>query len=128
MKLTRAEEQIMQILWSLNEATVQEIRDEFEEKSKPARTTIATVLSILETKNIVEHTTEGRNNKYRAKISKKSYSKKQLSGFIERYFDGSFASLASFFAKENNLSIEDLNKVFEETRATLKKDDDHKQT
>ncbi len=118
MKLTKAEEQIMQILWTLGEATVQEIRNEFGD-NKPARTTIATVLSILESKGAVNHVSKERVNSYTALLSKEDYSKKQLLGFIDQYFGGSFASMTSFFAKENNLSIEDLDELFEETKEVL---------
>ncbi|NDV67613.1 BlaI/MecI/CopY family transcriptional regulator [Dysgonomonas sp. 25] len=119
MQLTKAEEQIMQILWTMEEGTVQDILKAFAE-NKPARTTIATILSILENKQFVEHRSEGRTNIYKAIVSKGDYSKKQLFGFIKNYFDGSFSSMCSFFAKETNLSIEDVDKLLEEARKELK--------
>ena len=118
MQLTKAEEQIMQILWSLEQGTVQDILQGFAE-SKPARTTIATVLNILETKKFVGHRSEGRTNIYHPLVLKDDYSKNQLSGFIKNYFDGSFSSMVSFFAKENNISIEEMDAVLKETRAAL---------
>lgn len=118
MQLTKAEEQIMQILWTLGKGSVQDIREKFED-SKPARTTIATILSILETKNVVSHTTEGRSNIYYSLVEKEEYSKRQLFGVLTDYFDGSFSSMASFFAKESNLSLEDMDKLLEETRREL---------
>lgn len=118
MQLTKAEEQIMQILWTLGKGSVQDIREKFE-SSKPARTTIATILSILETKNVVSHTTEGRSNIYYSLVEKEEYSKRQLFGVLTDYFDGSFSSMASFFAKESNLSLEDMDKLLEETRREL---------
>lgn len=125
MQLTKAEEQIMHILWALEEATVQDILKEFT-KDKPARTTIATILGILETKEFVAHRTDGRSNVYRAIIKKDDYSKKQLFGFLKNYFDGSFSSMTSFFAKETNLSIDDLDKLLEETRQVLQKEQNKK--
>lgn len=118
MQLTKAEEQIMQILWNIEEGTVQDILKEFTD-SKPARTTIATVLSILEGKDFVEHSSEGRTNIYKALISKEEYSKKQLFGFVKNYFEGSFSSMVSFFAKETNLSISEMDKILEETKKAL---------
>jgi len=118
MQLTKAEEQIMQILWTMEEGTVQDILKEFND-SKPARTTIATVLSILENKKFVSHRSEGRSNIYKALITKEEYSKKQLFGFVKDYFNGSFSSMISFFAKETNLSIEEMDTLLEETRQTL---------
>lgn len=126
MQLTKAEEQIMQILWILEEATVQDILKEFV-KEKPARTTIATILGILETKEFVTHRTDGRSNVYWALIKKEDYSKKQLFGFLKNYFDGSFSSMTSFFAKETNLSIEDLDKLLEETKQSLLEEKNRKE-
>ncbi|MDR3057237.1 MAG: BlaI/MecI/CopY family transcriptional regulator [Prevotella sp.] len=125
MQLTKAEEQVMQILWTMEEGTVQDILRGFTE-SKPARTTIATVLSILENKNFVEHRTEGRVNIYKALILKEEYSKKQLFGFVKDYFNGSFSSMISFFAKETNLSIEEIDTLLEETRQALEEEGDNK--
>ena len=119
MQLTKAEEQVMQVLWTMEEATVQDILKDFTDK-KPARTTIATILGILENKNFVSHKSYGRVNVYKAIVSKENYSKKQLFGFMKDYFDGSFSSLVSFFAKENNLSVEDLDNLLEETKEELK--------
>lgn len=118
MQLTKAEEQLMQILWNIDEGTVQDILKEFTE-NKPARTTIATVLSILESKEFVDHRTEGRANIYRALISKEEYSKKQLFGFVKNYFNGSFSSMVSFFAKETNISIKEMDRILEETKKAL---------
>ncbi|MFT4223649.1 BlaI/MecI/CopY family transcriptional regulator [Dysgonomonas sp.] len=123
MQLTKAEEQIMQILWTMEEGIVQDILKEFVD-SKPARTTIATVLSILENKNFVTHRSEGRLNIYKALVAKEDYSKKQLLGFVKDYFNGSFSSMISFFAKENNLTLEEMDHLLEETRQAL----DDKQT
>ncbi|SHF86737.1 BlaI/MecI/CopY family transcriptional regulator [Dysgonomonas macrotermitis] len=119
MQLTKAEEQVMHILWTLGEGTVQDILKEFEGESKPARTTIATVLNILESKEFVKHHTSGRINIYSPVVTKESYSKGQLFGFIKNYFNGSFSALASFFAKEANLSVEEMDALLEEARQTL---------
>ena len=120
MQLTKAEEQIMQILWNLKEGTVKDILDMFPE-NKPARTTVATILSILENKNFVEHYTYGRINIYKPLVSKEKYSNKQLFGLVNDYFGGSFQSMVSFFAKENNLDIEEMDKILKEAREELLK-------
>lgn len=122
MQLTKAEEQIMQILWSIEEGTVQDILRRFE-SDKPARTTIATILSILENKGFVTHRTDGRSNVYKAIVSKEEYSKKQLFGMARDYFNGSFSSMFSFFAKEKNISLNELDEVIEETRKMLAEED-----
>lgn len=119
MQLTKAEEQIMQILWTMEEGTVQDILKGFV-NDIPARTTVATILKILEDKDFVTHRTEARSNIYTALVSKDKYSKRQLTGFIKDYFDGSFSSMISFFAKESDISIEDMDRIIEETKQELK--------
>ena len=118
MQLTKAEEQIMQILWNLKKATVKDILNEITE-NKPARTTVATILSILENKNYAEHLSDGRINIYKPLISKEKYSKKQLSGIVNNYFGGSFTSMVSFFAKENNLDVEEIDQILKDAREEL---------
>lgn len=113
MRLTKAEEQVMKILWELEEATVQCILNKIE-NNKPARTTISTVLNVLEKKGFVEHTTKGHVNFYKAVLEKNIYSKKQMSDFVRDYFNGSYSSLFAFFAKESNLTIEEMDKILKE--------------
>jgi predicted transcriptional regulator len=127
MQLTKAEEQIMQILWTLQESTVFDIRGKFG-ASKPARTTIATVLSILENKGFVSHKSFGRVNVYFPIVAKNEYSKKQLFGMIKNYFDDSLPAMVSFFAKENNLSMQELDTLLEETRNELREEKNMKQS
>lgn len=119
-QLTKAEEQIMQVLWQLGEGTVHDIREQLTEP-KPARTTVATVLTILENKSFTSRTVNNRINLYTPLVSKEDYSKSQLSGLLKNYFNNSFASMASFFAKENNYSIEELDLMIKDTRDELDK-------
>jgi len=121
VQLTKAEEQIMQILWSLGEGTVQDIREKLEDP-KPARTTVSTVLTILENKGFASHTSLGRINNYTPLISKEVYSKSQLFGLLKNYFNNSFSSMASFFAKENNYSVEELDMLIRDTKNELNKE------
>lgn len=118
MQLTKAEEQIMQILWTMDEGTVQDILKGFS-INIPARTTVATVLKILEDKDFVCHRTEGRTNVYRALVDKEKYSKKQIIDLVKDYFNGSFSSMVSSFAKETDISIEEMDKMIEETKKEL---------
>lgn len=120
-QLTKAEEQIMQILWSLGEGTVQDIRDKLADP-KPARTTVSTVLTILENKGFASHHSLGRINNYIPLISKDDYSKSQLFGLLKNYFNNSFASMASFFAKESNYTIEELDTLLQNTKDELNKE------
>lgn len=119
LQLTKAEEQVIRIVWQLEKATVQQILEKFQEP-KPARTTISTILSILENKGFICHETQSKSNIYTYLVSKEEYSRSQLSGVMKNYFNNSFSSMASFFAKDNNISLEELDQLLEETREELR--------
>lgn len=118
MQLTKAEEQVMQILWDLGEGLVKDIREKFSDP-KPARNTVSTVVRILEQKGFVAHKTYGNVYLYYPAVSKSEYSKSQLFRLMEGYFDNSFPAMASFFAREKDLSIKDLDNLLDETRKEL---------
>ena len=118
MQLTRSEEQVMQILWGLGEGLVKDILDKFDDP-KPARNTVSTVVRILEKKGFVGHKDYGKVFVYYPLVQKKEYSGKQLIGLMNNYFNNSFPAMASFFAKENDLSIRDLELLLEETKKEL---------
>jgi BlaI family penicillinase repressor len=121
MQLTKAEEQVMQILWEMNDGLVKDIRDSFSDP-KPARNTVSTVLRILEKKGYVGHKVYGNVHLYHPLISKSDYSKSQLFGLMEGYFNNSFTALASFFAREKDLTIKELEELLEDTKNELSKD------
>ena len=120
MQLTKAEEQVMQILWDLGEGLVKDILDKFDEP-KPARNTVSTVVRILEKKGFVGHKDYGKVFVYYPLVLKKEYSGKQLFGLMNNYFNNSFPAMASFFARENDLTIKDLELLLEETKKELAK-------
>ena len=120
MQLTKAEEQVMQILWDLGEGLVKDILDKFEEP-KPARNTVSTVVRILEKKGFVWHKDYGKVFVYYPLVLKKEYSGKQLFGLMNNYFNNSIPAMASFFARENDLTIKDLELLLEETKKELAK-------
>jgi len=121
MQLTKAEEQIMQILWDLDEGVVKDIREKFDDP-KPARNTISTVLKVLEKKGYVDHRAYANVFLYYPLVSKREYSKHQLFGLLEGYFNNSFPAMTSFFAREKNLSLKDLDRILEEAREDLNDD------
>jgi predicted transcriptional regulator len=121
--LTKAEEQIMQILWNLKEGVVKDVVERFEEP-RPAYTTVATVLKVLENKDFVSCRKIGNTNLFSPAISKKEYARNRFSLFLQDYFGGSFPKLATFFAKENNLSMEELEEMLRITENELKKDNE----
>lgn len=120
MKLTKAEEQIMQILWDMGEGLVKDIRNRFEDP-RPARNTVSTVVRVLEKKGYVAHRAYSNVHIYYPLVSKREYSKSQLFSLMESYFDNSFPALASFFARENDLSVKELDELLEDTKKEVKK-------
>lgn len=109
-ELTRAEEQIMQVLWKLNKGFVNDILGQLPEP-KPAYNTVSTIVRILEQKGFVSHTAYGRTHEYYPVIQKKEYSKAFFRNFMSSYFGNSYKSLASFFTREENLSLEELEAI-----------------
>ena len=110
----------MQILWDMKEGLVKDIRDRFSDP-KPARNTVSTVVRVLEKKGFVGHKAYSNVYSYFPMVSKKEYSRKQLFGLMENYFDNSFPAMASFFAKEKDLSVRELDELLDDTRKELKR-------
>lgn len=112
-QLTKAEEQIMQVLWELKLASVKEIIEELP-KPKPAYNTVSTIIRILETKEFVGHQPKGRGYVYFPLIAKDEYSNQSLHKLMNGYFGGSFKSMVSFFMKENKMDITELESILKE--------------
>ena len=88
---------------------------------KPARNTVSTVVRILERKGFVGHKAYGNVHVYRPLVSKSEYSRSQLFGLMENYFNNSFPAMASFFAREKDLTLKELDELLEDTRKQLSK-------
>jgi len=112
-QLTKAEEQIMQVLWVLQEASVKEVINQLP-KPKPAYNTVSTIIRILENKEFVAHKPLGRGFLYYPLIDKETYSNQSLHKLMNGYFDGSFKSMVSFFVKENNMDVKELEAILKE--------------
>jgi len=113
--LTKAEEQVMQILWKLGKGFLKDIVEEAPDP-KPHSNTMATILKILVEKGFVEYTVLGRNNLYQPKISKQEYGKKSINQLIKGYFEGSPAKLVSQFVNDNKLSLQDLEELLNQIK------------
>ena len=122
-ELTKGEEQVMQVIWSIGQGVANEIMAAFPEP-KPAYNTVLTVIKILENKGFVKHETFCRANRYSAAISKEEYSQRYLGSVVERYFNNSYLDLVAAFAKKENFSLEELEalkKVIDEAITEEKK-------
>ncbi|WP_405606693.1 BlaI/MecI/CopY family transcriptional regulator [Polaribacter sp. Asnod1-A03] len=112
-QLTKAEEQIMQVLWTLEEASVKEVIEKLP-LPKPAYNTVSTIIRILETKEFVGHKPLGRGFLYYPIIEKEAYSNQSLHKLMDGYFNGSFKSMVSFFVKENKMDVKELESILNE--------------
>ena len=113
--LTKAEEQIMQVIWKLDKAFLREIIDELPDP-KPHNNTVATIIKILVEKDFVGITLFGRMHQYYPLVSKDAYSKATMKSFVKGYFEGSFSNAVSFMVKENNLSVDDLELLLKQLK------------
>jgi BlaI family penicillinase repressor len=120
-ELTRAEEQVMQILWRLNKGFLKDIVESFP-PPRPAYTTVSTVIRVLVKKKFIGFKTYGKINEYYPVISKVDHFKSKLKPIITNYFDGSKRDMASFFASTHlNLSeLEEVKLLIEEKIKKLK--------
>jgi predicted transcriptional regulator len=106
-ELTKAEEQIMQILWKLGQGFVKDILEHLP-KPKPAYNTVSTIVRILEKKGFVSYKAYGKTHEYYPVLSKEEYTRSFLKRFVENYFSDSFQDMVSFFAKEKDISVSEL--------------------
>lgn len=119
-ELTKAEDQVMQILWQIEKGFVKDIIEKMP-SPKPAYNTVSTIVRILETKGFVNHNSYGKTHEYFPIISKDKYSKFYLNNLLKGYFNGSFQNLVSFFAKDNKLDTQDVDALMKQLE-NLKKD------
>ena len=117
--LTKAEEQVMQVLWKLQQGFLKDILENSPEP-KPHSNTIATILKILIEKGFADYEVQGRNNLYKPKISKAEYGKKSINQVVKGYFEGSPAKLVSQFVNDNKLSLEELETLLEQIKSSKK--------
>jgi len=113
--LTKAEEQVMQVLWKLESAYLKDIIDEMPEP-KPHNNTIATIIKILIDKGYITHEVHGRVHCYAPNISKEEYSSSSIKTLVEGYFEGSFSDVVSFMVKQKDLKVADLELLLQEIK------------
>lgn len=113
--LTKAEEQVMQVLWRLDKGFLREIVEAMP-NPKPHQNTVATLLKILVEKEFVGITAISRHHQYYPLVSKDEYSKRSMKQLVKGYFEGSFSNVVSFMVRENNLSIEELENLLQQIK------------
>ena len=114
-ELTRAEEEIMQVLWAMKSAFVKDIIEQLPEP-KPAYSTVSTIVRILQQKGFVGHKAQGQSHMYHPLITKDSYTKSFMKGFVKKYFGGSYQQMVSFFTQENSLTLNELEQLLKDLK------------
>jgi len=109
-KLTRKEEEIMQVLWELKKAFVKEILDEMPEP-KPHYNTVSTMIKILEEKGFIDRKKYGNMYQYFPIVEKVSYQSDVADDLVEKYFDGSSLNIIAHFAKKENMSDAEIKEI-----------------
>lgn len=117
--LTRAEEEIMQSLWNLKKAFVKEIITGLP-SPKPHYNTVSTIIGILVEKGFVNYKAYGRSYQYYPLISKEEYSKRTMKKYLKGYFEGSFSNMVSFFARQKDVDLVEVESLLKEIKKTKK--------
>ncbi|MFW5756382.1 MAG: BlaI/MecI/CopY family transcriptional regulator [Tangfeifania sp.] len=127
-ELTKAEEQVMQLLWKQEKAFVKDLIEEMPDP-KPAYNTVSTIVRILEKKGFIGHNAYGKTHEYYPLISRKEYTRSYMKNFMRNYFSGSFQEMVSFFAKEDKMSLSDFDELVEDVKRDLENEnpDDNEQ-
>jgi BlaI family transcriptional regulator, penicillinase repressor len=113
--LTRAEEQVMQVIWKIKEGFIRDVMEAMP-APKPHQNTAATILKILVEKEFVGIKVFGRQHQYYPLIGKDAYSKAFMKNLVKTYFGGSFSEAVSFMVKENTISLEDLEALLQQLK------------
>jgi len=111
-KLAKREEEIMQILWKLEKAFIKEVIEEMPDP-KPHYNTVSTIVRILSDKGFVGHNTFGNTHQYYPLLPKENYQKDAISDVLKKYFDNSYSKMVAHFAKEENISENELTNIID---------------
>ena len=109
-ELTRAELEIMQILWSLGKGFVNDVLAVMPEP-KPAYNTVSTIIRILEKKGFVAHNSYGKSHEYYPLVDKDSYTGCFMNSVLNNFFDGSASRMVSFLSSNKSISLEEADEI-----------------
>ncbi|HNV99265.1 MAG TPA: BlaI/MecI/CopY family transcriptional regulator [Chitinophagales bacterium] len=119
-ELTKAEEQVMQVLWKLEKAFVKDVLEAMPDP-KPAYTTVSTIIRILEQKGFVGYTAYGKSHEYYPLVEREAYSRYITKHLIKDYFAGSLSDFVSQFTKKEKLSAQELDELLDIIKDIKKK-------
>lgn len=109
-ELTKAELELMQVIWDKEKVLVHDILDELPEP-KPAYNTVSTIVRILEQKGFVGHKAYGRTYEYFPLVSKEAYTQRYMTTVLDNFFDGSLSRLVSFFSEQESIPAGEVNEI-----------------
>jgi BlaI family transcriptional regulator, penicillinase repressor len=109
-ELTKAEDQIMQVLWRIKKGFVKDIIEELQDP-KPAYNTVSTIVRILAKKGFVGHEAFGKSHRYFPLVMKEEYTQDYMRSFVGSYFNNSFKRMVSFFAEKEELSLQEMEEI-----------------
>ncbi|GAA4101657.1 BlaI/MecI/CopY family transcriptional regulator [Mucilaginibacter panaciglaebae] len=109
-ELTRAEEQLMQILWQIEKGFVKDVLEHLPEP-KPAYNTVSTIIRILEAKGFVAYKAHGKSHEYYPIISKEQYQSFATDKLMSGYFDNSVKHMFSYFVKKEKIDLKEADEI-----------------
>jgi BlaI family penicillinase repressor len=112
VKLAKREEQIMQVFWELKKAFIRDVIPQLPDP-KPHYNSVATMVKILEEKGFLDHEIVGNVYRYFPLITRDDYQRHAMKDLVSQYFDNSYPRMLAFFAKEQNLTEEELNEILD---------------
>ncbi|MFZ5939665.1 MAG: BlaI/MecI/CopY family transcriptional regulator [Bacteroidota bacterium] len=124
IELTRAEEQVMQILWDLERGFVNDLLERFPEP-RPAYNTVSTIIRILEKKGVVSHESFGKSHRYYPLIRREDYRKDQFNSLLENYFNNSMKQVVSHFAASRKMDIREADEIIRLMEEVKKNSQNH---
>ena len=110
--LTKAEEQVMQILWKEKEGFVKDLLQHFPEP-RPAYNTVSTIIRILEKKGFVDHRSFGKSHQYYPLVSRDQYRSERFSSLMNNYFNNSMKQVLSHFGKTGTMNIKEADEIIQ---------------
>lgn len=119
-ELTKAELEVMQILWDKGEAFVSELLEAMPEP-RPAYNTVSTIVRILEKKGVVGYTPVGKSHRYRPLVAKEAYTRSFMNSVMSNFFDNSFSQMVSFFCEKEDLSVRETERILAIAREAIEK-------
>lgn len=114
-KLTPKEEEILSCFWENGPMFIRELL-EMQDEPKPHYNTLSTIVRALEEKGYIGFKSYGNTYQYYAQVTREDYRKKSLSSLVNKYFENSYTRVVSSMLEEEELSVEELQKLIEDIK------------